>query len=73
MSPGLGVPTNLGMERRDPERERTGHESEDEARRTGPGGKHAEGTESGAPKSAEDLAVERVNADKSEERERRKR
>jgi hypothetical protein len=70
LSSGLGVATNVGMERRDLGREHAGHESEDEARRAGGG--QAEGTERGAPKSAEDLAVERVNADKADERERRK-
>jgi hypothetical protein len=54
--------------RRATQRERGGLESEAEARRAAGAGQSAEGLDRGAPRSAEDLAVEAVDARKAEER-----
>jgi hypothetical protein len=57
--------------RRAAQREQAGHESEAEARRAARPGESAEGIERGAPRSAEDLAVEAANARKADERKRK--
>ena len=57
--------------RRTAQREEGGHQSEAEARRAAGEGQSAEGLEGGAPKSAEDLAVEALNARKVEDRSQR--